>query len=110
MNRSLTVKHIIQDRLKARTAKDWITSDRLRDKLDAMGVYVFDGSNGKQNAMELDDAYFQHMEKAATMYDIQFDSRRKYVEFRLKQDLTAEKRFEAWLYTMQQSPTFIKII
>lgn len=37
---------MIADRLKARAAKNWAESDRLRDALTAMGVALKDDKNG----------------------------------------------------------------
>jgi len=37
------IERLIAERAKARVAKDWKESDRIRDKLAAMGVTVKDG-------------------------------------------------------------------
>lgn len=41
-------KIILEERVKARAAKDWQTSDKLRDKLIALGVEVHDSEEGQE--------------------------------------------------------------
>lgn len=99
----LDIDRLLQRRLNARATKNWALSDSLREELDALGVYVIDQQDGAQKVLRLDDDYFRHMEKIEGMYGIVFGSRRKYVEWRIKQDIRAEQTFEAWLYSMRQS-------
>ncbi|MCF5032472.1 CysS/YqeB C-terminal domain-containing protein, partial [Pseudomonas syringae] len=40
------VEALIQARLAARAAKDWAESDRIRDRITAMGVLLEDGKGG----------------------------------------------------------------
>ncbi len=40
------VEALLEQRLAARTAKDWPTADRIRGELDALGVIVMDGPQG----------------------------------------------------------------
>ncbi|MBF3287877.1 cysteine--tRNA ligase, partial [Pseudomonas aeruginosa] len=40
------VEALIQARLEARAAKNWAESDRIRDRLTAMGVVLEDGKGG----------------------------------------------------------------
>jgi cysteinyl-tRNA synthetase len=40
------VEALLEQRLAARTAKDWPTADRIREQLDALGVIVMDGPQG----------------------------------------------------------------
>jgi len=84
----------IEERRLARERKDWQTSDRLRDELDARNVYAFDHKDGFQEVWHLPEAYFLNMAYVG------IDNRRKYVEFRMKQDREATARFDAWLFSM----------
>lgn len=97
------IARLLQRRLDARAAKNWTLSDAIRDELDALGAFVIDQKDGTQKTLRLDDDFFRHMEKVAGMYGITFGTRRKYVEWRVKQDIRAEQLFNAWLYSMQQS-------
>ena len=40
------VEALLEERIAARTAKDWPTADRIRAELDALGVVVMDGPSG----------------------------------------------------------------
>lgn len=40
------VEMLLEERLKARAAKDWAASDRIRDGLAAAGIRVKDGKEG----------------------------------------------------------------
>ncbi len=40
------IESLIEQRLAARTAKDWAAADRIRDELTAMGIAIMDGPDG----------------------------------------------------------------
>jgi len=40
------VEALLEQRIAARTAKDWPTADRIREQLDSLGVIVMDGPQG----------------------------------------------------------------
>jgi cysteinyl-tRNA synthetase len=40
------VEHLIEERLAARRARDWATSDRLRGELESLGVALKDSKDG----------------------------------------------------------------
>ena len=46
------VEMLLEERLKARAAKDWAASDRIRDGLAAAGIRVKDGKNGTDWELE----------------------------------------------------------
>jgi cysteinyl-tRNA synthetase len=41
------IERLVTERLAAREAKDWAAADALRDQLDALGIEVLDGKDGK---------------------------------------------------------------
>jgi len=48
------------------------------------------------------------MQKIERLYNIKFDTKRKFVEWNIQNDKRMEKRFEAWLYSTLQSGTKTK--
>lgn len=97
------ISRLLAHRKEARAAKDWTLSDNIRNDLDELGAFVIDKKDGDQKVLIRDDDYFVHMEKAGRLYSITFTTRRKYVEWRIQQDIKANERFDAWLHSMQQS-------
>ena len=97
------IVRLLGDRAACRAIRNWKESDRLRDELDALGVFVIDQADGEQKAIRLNEDFFRHMKKVEEMHGISFVSRRKYLEWRIQQDARAEKAFEAWLFSMRQS-------
>lgn len=97
---------LLNRRKKARSVKDWQLSDELRDELDEHGVFVFDKKDGDCSVILRREGFFRHMQKAGLLNNITFKSKRHYVEWRLQQDIVAEKRFDAWLHSMQQSESY----
>lgn len=86
-----TIDELIDDRGKARAGKDWDSCDAIRDYLDRKLVFIFDAPYGQQ-IFYLTEKYFS--KKPEGMLN------RKYVEFRIQQDSESEKRFDAWLFTV----------
>lgn len=85
---------LIEDRRKARESFDYTTSDLLRDYLDDHLIFIFDTVWG-QEIYYLTPSYFKRKPKEMT--------NRRYVEYRIKREVQAEKLLEAWLYTTNQS-------
>lgn len=100
---------LLQRRRQARNAKNWRLSDQLRDELDEHGIFLFDKKDGDYDVLLRRDEYFEHMQKAGILNGIEFKNRRHYVEWRLQQDILADKRFDAWLYSMQQSEAYKRL-
>ena len=98
----MTVDELLEKRLEARKAKDFKLSDQIRGLLDDMNIFVFDLKDF-QEVYYLHDKYFENMRKIEKIIGKEFKSKREFVEFKIKQDILAEKTFEAWLYTMSVS-------
>lgn len=77
-----------------RVQRKWKETDQIRDILDSRNVFVFDLPGDFQEVWNLSDGWFRSMGP-------EFNTRRQYVEHRMKQDRQAEKTFDAWLYTMR---------
>ena len=103
------IDRLLLQRKQARTEKNWPLSDKLRDELDDNHVFVFDQKDGSQKAYQRGSEFFVHMVKAGGLYGIVFKSKRHYVEWRLQQEVLADKRFDAWLYSIQQSEAYQRI-
>lgn len=108
MNRDHIYRLLLQ-RKQARAEKNWPLSDKLRDELDDNHVFVFDQKDGDQKAYQRGPEFFAHMVKAGGLHDIVFKNKRHYVEWRLQQEVLADKRFDAWLYSIQQSEAYQRI-
>jgi len=96
----ITSKHtdeLISLRQSAKFNKDYGLSDQIRDELDKRLSFIFDHPDGFQEVWHLPETYFRN-------YDpIIHGTKRKYVELRWRQDRQAEDRFNAWLYSQQES-------
>ncbi len=102
------IVELLAKRREARAIKDWAASDAIRNELDELGLFVFDKKDGETEMLRSKDDYFVHMEKAGLNNGITFKSRRHYVEWRIQQDIVAERRLDAWVYSMQQSESYKK--
>lgn len=98
------IDELIEDRKEARANKNWKLSDEIRDYLDTKLVFVFDAKWG-QEVYYLPPSYFKNKERKIETVSM---SNRQYVEHQIKQDIIAEKNFEAWLYSIQKSSGFTK--
>jgi len=81
---NLTCKYIdelIEIRKDARQKKDWALSDKIRSYLDNKHVFVFDTEEGQ------------------IVYHEKKETRNSLIN-RLKNELRAEKLFNAWLFSM----------
>jgi cysteinyl-tRNA synthetase len=43
---------VLEERAKAKAAKDWTTSDHIRDELKKLGISVKDGKDGAEWTIE----------------------------------------------------------
>lgn len=95
------IDELIEDRKIARENKDWKLSDEIRNYLDSKLVFIFDTKSG-QEVWYLVEKYFERKERKTETIAM---SKRQYVEFRIKQDINAEKNFESWLYSTRNKAT-----
>lgn len=79
----LHTEHLLQHREEARNAKNWQQSDEIRDELDKRGVFIIDTKNGYET-------YYRPGTRKQLLEDI-------------AKDIRAEKRFDSWLYSVNQS-------
>src|SRR3989344_3131219 len=89
------IDELIEDRKIARENKDWKLADEIRNYLDTKLVFIFDAKWG-QEVWHLGDKYFERQERKIETSPM---SKRQYVEYRIKQDINAEKNFEAWVFS-----------
>lgn len=95
MNQIKYIDHFIEDRKNARSNKDWKLSDEIRDYLDTQLVFIFDAKHG-QEIYYLTENYFKNQDRNIETTAM---SKRQYVERQIKQDITANNSFDAWLYS-----------
>lgn len=93
------IDELIEDRKEARENKNWKLSDEIRNYLDAKLVFVFDTKWG-QEVYYLTEWYFKNKERKIETMAM---SKRQFVEYKIKQDINAEKNFEAWLFSTRRS-------
>ena len=93
------IDELIENRKIARENKDWKLADEIRNYLDTKLVFIFDAKWG-QEVWYLVEKYFERQERKIETIAM---SKRQYVEYRIKQDINAEKNFEAWLYSTRKS-------
>lgn len=93
------IDELIMKREIARHGKDFKTSDELRNKLDSVLVFVFDLKESIE-VYHLTPSYFKFKNKFEETVKM---SLRKYVEFKIQQDIAAEKLFNAWLFSTRAS-------
>lgn len=97
--KSKYIDELIDDRRVARENKDWKLADEIRDYLETKLVFVFDANWG-QEVLHLTKKYFERKELKIETLGM---NKRQYVEYRIKQDINAEKLFESWLYSIRKS-------
>lgn len=76
---------LIEIRKEARNQKDWKTSDLIRNELDRRNTFVFDTNQGQ-----------------VVYHELKGMTRQKLIN-KLNESERAEKHFDAWLYSMNQS-------
>lgn len=92
----MNIDELIDIRANARLSKDWLLCDKIRDKLDEHLVFIFDGTEG-QEVYYLTEKYFKFKNK---FKETNAMSNRKYVEYRIKQDIKHEGIFNGWLHSV----------
>jgi hypothetical protein len=93
------IDELIELRRVARETKDWKLSDELRNYLDEKLIFIFDTKEG-QGIYYLPPSYFDRRDKDPKTTNM---NNRQYVEYRIQEDIRAEKGFDAWLYSIQKS-------
>lgn len=95
----ILVDQLIDIRQKLRDNKQWEYCDQIRNYLDEKLIFVFDNKDS-QDVYYLTENYFRFQAQNPLTNQL---SKRKYVEYKIKQDIQAEKNFEAWLYSINES-------
>lgn len=98
----LYVDEILDLRNYAREYKNFELSDIIRNYLDKRNIFIFDTPEDSE-VYYLTEDYFKDMSKIGELYNIKFKSRRKFVEWKIKQDIKAENNFNAWLFSLNES-------
>jgi hypothetical protein len=80
----MNIDKLIYDREQSRLNKNWKESDRLRDLLDSLFVFVFDTKEGQE---------VYHRTKGD----------RDSIKKEIAEDIRADKNFEAYLFTVRSS-------
>jgi hypothetical protein len=93
------IDKLIEDRKQARLDKDWELCDQIRNYLDTKYVFIFDTKEG-QIVYNLFEKYFNNKNKMEITKDL---NNRQYLEYKIKQDIDSEKRFDAWLFSVKKS-------
>lgn len=94
------INELLEIRFSFRKEGCYKLSDSIRNYLDDKLIFVFDLKD-EYETYYLTDNYFKNMKKIEIIRNIKFKSKRDFVEFRIKQDIQAEKLFDAWLYIIQ---------
>lgn len=92
--RILTVDENIERRDLFRRSKLWKASDKIRDYLDSINVFVFDGEQDHEVYYCLESLFTNKPEK---------QTKRQFLEKRIQEDARAEKVFDAWLYSINKT-------
>lgn len=100
------IDELIEDRRIARESKDWKLSDEIRAYLDERLIFVFD-TKGGQEIYYLHQGYF---ERKGFNDETKNMTNRQYLEYRIQQDIKAEKLFDAWLYSTSRSLQEVKTV
>ena len=90
-----TIDYFLEQREISRKEKRWKDSDKLREILDNIGVFVFDLKD-KSMVYYLGDEFFK------TMGD-KFPTKRRFLENFIEEDRKAYARLDAWIYSMLES-------
>lgn len=100
----LNPDQLIEIRRLSRNDKNWSFSDYIRNYLDDKLIFVFDAVNF-QEVYFLTVNYFKSIEKIEKLHNIKFSTKRKFVEWNIKQDIKANNDFDGWLFTQSQKNT-----
>jgi hypothetical protein len=93
------IDELIEDRRIARENKNWKLSDEIRNHLDSKLIFIFDTKDG-QEVYYLPESYFKNKSRKPETVAM---NNRQFVEYKIKQDINAEKLCDAWLFSMNQS-------
>lgn len=96
----MNIDELIYNRIEARKSHNWLLSDKLREILDNELVFVFDNNTDRPEVYYLTEKYFKDVTKHEAQSGKKFLTRRKYVEWRIQEDIRAENIFNAWLTTV----------
>lgn len=88
------IEELIEVRKQSKANKDWKLCDNIRNYLDEKLVFIFDSKEG-QEVYYLPSIYFIRKPIELT--------NRQFLEFRIKQEAQANKNFDAWLFSINQS-------
>lgn len=92
--RILTPDENIERRDLFRRSKLWKASDKIRDYLDSINVFVFDGKQGLE-------VYYCPESTFAKKPSEQ--TKRQFLENRIQEYTRAEKVFDSWLYSINKT-------
>ena len=92
---------LLEIREKCRLDKNYQLSDKIRDVLDSRLEFVFDTKEG-QELHSYSEHYFKNMDKISTLYNITFNSKRQFVEWKIKDDIRINNILDGWIYSMQK--------
>ena len=98
---------LLEWREEVRKNKDYKLSDKIRNILDERLVFVFDSKDG-QEVYHLYESYFSKMEKISTLYNIKFESKRKFVEYKIKENIRLNALVDNWIKIMVNKQYKIK--
>jgi hypothetical protein len=97
---SFSIDEMIEFRAAARKDKQYQICDLLRDFLDTQLIFIFDGVNG-QEVYYLTESYFKFKTKIEEQKKITLTNR-KFVEYRIKQDINSEAYLQDWINRYKQ--------
>ena len=92
------ISELIDIRHQSRIDKDFELSDKIRDFLDTKLTFVFDSKDG-QEVLHLTEGYFKNMPKIESNRNMTFETKRKFVEWNIKENLRLDKVIDAWVYS-----------
>jgi hypothetical protein len=102
MLQHISTSLLIECRAIARQNKNWLNADLIRNELDNRLCFVFD-TKEVQEIHSFSESYFSNMGKISSIYGIQFQSKRDFVEWKIKDEIRINKLVDAWIYSTQKS-------
>lgn len=102
MLQDISTSLLIECRAIARQNKNWFNSDLIRNELDNRLCFVFDTKEG-QEIYSLSDSFFANMSKISSIYNIHFESKRDFVEWKIKDEIRINKLVDSWIFSTQKS-------
>lgn len=99
------VDELINLRKEARENKDYKLSDEIRNYLDEKFIFIFDtkDNDGKpfQEVYYFPESHFEKQQRIEGIHNLNFKTKREFVEWNIKRDIHMEKRIDAWIYSVQ---------